>query len=157
MEKMLTHRDREYLRVIFSLNGAKIPVGPVDLAKKIGVSKECAYQKMRRLSIFGYGEYHLYKGFQLNETAIKLVEEDAKRHHILENFLQKTLDITHHQACQEAINMDASISSDMYHRILHQITLSESSCCGYDPSERLTPKNIKRCPWFLHIIENANL
>lgn len=152
MNIRLTHRDREYLRVIYSLNGATLPIGPADLAKNMGVSKECAYQKMRRLSFFGYGDYHLYKGFQLNEKAINLVEEDAKRHHVLEHFLQKTLNITHQQACMEAIKMDATLSPGLYRRIFSQFILSEPMCCVYDFSKQLTPKKIKQCPWFQQIL-----
>ena len=157
MVASLTHRDREYIRVIFSLHGEDAPVGPVELAKKMGVSKECAYQKMRRLTFFGYGEYHLYKGFQLNKKAVQLVEEDTKRHHVIEQFLQKTLDMSHHQACKEATKMDSSISAAVYNHILHQFSLSPSPCCGYDPSKQLTPKEIKQCPWFQRIIPSKNI
>jgi Mn-dependent DtxR family transcriptional regulator len=156
MDSILTHRDREYLRVIFSLNGSNLPVGPADLAKSIGVSKECAYQKMRRLSHLGYGDYHLYKGFQLNKKAIDLVEEDTKRHHILEHFLQKTLHIDHQQACTEASKMDATITANIYRLILDRFALSEPMCCGYNPSQRLTPGKIKQCPWFQQIVETKN-
>ncbi|MDG6228860.1 MAG: iron dependent repressor, metal binding and dimerization domain protein [Candidatus Thermoplasmatota archaeon] len=147
----MTYRDKEYIRVLFSLDGANRPVGPVQLAQIIGVSKECAYQKMRRLGYFGYGQYHHNKGFQLNKKAVHMVEEDAKRHHILEHFLQKTLHLPHHQACQEAMKMDASISLELYNRLLDQFTVPSSSCCGFDFSENITPKKIKQCPWFLQI------
>ena len=148
----LTHRDKEYLRVIFALNGAYEPVGPVKLAKNMGVSKECAYQKMQRLTHLGYGNYLLRQGFTLNKKAIQLIQEDIKRHHILEQFLQETLHLSHHQACKEATNMDAIASSTLYHHLMKHITLYPSSCCGYNPSEHLTPQILKRCPWFQHII-----
>ena len=154
MNSNLTYRDREYLRVIFSLNGSLVPIGPVDLAKNIGVSKECAYQKMRRLCVLGYGDYHSYKGIQLNGKAIDLVEQDAKRHHILEQFLLKTLDINHHQACKEAIKLDSSVSANIYYKIKNQINISKSSCCGYDPSKKLTPNKVKLCPWFQNIVKS---
>ena len=146
-----THRDKEYIRVLFSLNSARMPVGPAQLAQNIGVSKECAYQKMRRLSCFGYGDYHLNKGFQLNRKAVHMVEEDAKHHHILEHFLQKTLHMSHHQACKEATKMDASISLELYDRLIDKFTVPTSSCCGFDFSQKITPKKIKQCPWFLQI------
>ena len=105
----LTNRDREYLRVLYVLNGFTDPVGPVLLSKKIGVTKVCAFQKMHRLEALGYGKYFLREGLKLNKKACRLVKQDIKRHHVIEAFLQKKLGLTHHQACIEAEKLDLSL------------------------------------------------
>ena len=89
--ELLTNRDREYLRVLYMLKGSSTPVGPVKLSKKIGVTKVCAFQKMRRLEALGYGEYIVRQGLKLNNKAKKVVEQDVKRHHIIEAFLERKL------------------------------------------------------------------
>ena len=50
----LTNRDREYLRIMYFLNGESEYIGPVKLADAMGISKVCAFQKMHRLSALGY-------------------------------------------------------------------------------------------------------
>lgn len=149
--EVLTNRDKEYLRVLFLLRGSVNPVGPVELSKKIGVSKVCAFQKMRRLEVLGYGKYILRKGLQLNNRAISVVEQDIKRHHIIEEFLQSKLGLSHEMACIEAEELDKSMSKHLFNKIKKNSTLS-SSCCTYDPVKKPTANDLKKCPWMKRLI-----
>lgn len=144
---LLTTRDREYLRIIYLLNGADQPIGPVKLSKKLGVSKVCAFQKMHRLQALGYGTYILRKGLKLNKKAINIVEKDVKRHHIIEAFLQKKLGLTHQQACIEAEQLDHSMSQRLFNKINTKETSSTQSCCRYNPKHKLKYADLKNCPW----------
>lgn len=151
----LTNRDREYLRVLYVLNGFTDPVGPVLLSKKIGVSKVCAFQKMRRLEALGYGKYVLRKGLKLNKKACSLVEQDVKKHHVLEAFLQKKLGLTHHQACIESEKLDSSVSQTLFNKINSTLMKQVSSCCRYNPKEELTVSDLKKCPWMKRLLCNT--
>ena len=86
---MLTNRDRQYLRAIFRLRGSTRYVGPQELATDMGVTKVCAFQKMRRLEALGLGEYTIRKGLMLNREGAEMVEEEIRKHHLLEKFLKE--------------------------------------------------------------------
>ncbi|MBS3749105.1 MAG: metal-dependent transcriptional regulator [Candidatus Thermoplasmatota archaeon] len=144
---LLTNRDREYLRILYLLKGKNQPVGPVKLSKKLGVSKVCAFQKMHRLQALGYGTYLLRNGLKLNSKAISIVEQDVKRHHIIEAFLQKKLGLTHQQACIEAEQLDQSMSQRLFNKINTKETISSQSCCGYNLTHKLKVSDLKNCPW----------
>jgi len=148
----LTNRDHEYLRIIYLLNGSTQPIGPVKLAKKLGVSKVCAFQKMHRLQALGYGDYQPGKGLKLNTKGRKIVEQDVKRHHILESFLQQNLGLTHKQACLEAEKLDQSMSPMLFKKIKSTENRLSSSCCSYNPNEKPTSSDLKNCPWIKRLL-----
>jgi Mn-dependent DtxR family transcriptional regulator len=150
---LLTNRDKEYLRVIYLLQGTSIPIGPVKLSKKMGVTKVCAFQKMHRLEALGCGKYILRKGLVLNKKAITMVEKDMKRHHILESFLQKKLGLSHDQACLEAEKLDQSMSQKLFDKINDEHTRSSSSCCSYNPENKPTVSDLKTCPWIQRLLK----
>jgi Mn-dependent DtxR family transcriptional regulator len=148
---LLTNRDKEYIRIIYMLKGSSTPIGPVKLSKKIGVTKVCAFQKMHRLEALGYGEYHIRKGLKLNHKAQKIVEQDMKRHHIIEAFLQDKLGLTHNQACIEAEELDKTMSQSLFNKIKNE-TIRSSSCCEYNPTKSPTASDLKTCPWIKRLI-----
>jgi len=148
----LTNRDREYLRILYLLNGSTHPIGPVKLAQKLGVTKVCAYQKMHRLQALGYGTYFHREGLKLNEKAEKIVAKDMKRHHVLEAFLQKNLGLSHNQACLEAEQLDQSMSQNLYKKIKTTDNKLSSSCCSYSIDHKPTCSDLRRCPWIQRLI-----
>lgn len=133
------------------LKGSTIPVGPVKLSKKIGVTKVCAFQKMRRLEALGYGEYVVRQGLKLNNKANKVVEQDVKRHHIIEAFLERKLGLPHNQACIEAEELDKSMSQALFSKI-NNIHMKASSCCPYNATKKPTISDLKTCPWIQRLI-----
>jgi len=150
--ELLTNRDREFLRVIYMLNGSTHPVGPAALSRKIGVTKVYAFQKMHRLQAMGYGTYILHTGLKLNTKAIKRIDQDAKRHHILEAFLQENLGLTHKEACLEAEQLDQSMSQTLFNKIDSSNKTISSSCCEYDPNGKISVSDLRTCPWVKRLI-----
>jgi len=144
---MLTIRDREYLKAIFLLKGATIPVGPSPLSKSIGVTKEAAFQEMRRLEVLGFGKYILKKGLKLNNNAISIIKNDFKRHHILEKFLKKSLNMSHEEACEESTNIDLYISEKLMNNISNKIGQFNTCNCGCNLKSPLELKDLKNCNW----------
>ena len=144
---MLTIRDREYLRVIFLLNGIIKPVGPSRLSIYTGISKEAAYQEMRRLEALNLGEYVFKKGLKLNDIATAIVENDVKKHHILEKFLKKSLNIPHKEACIESSKIDPYISEKLMKNIANKISPTNKGYCGCNLSSPIKPEDLKKCNW----------
>jgi len=144
---MLTNRDKQYLRAVFLLQGSTHPVGPKSLAVKMGVSKVCAFQKMRRLETMGYGEYHLRKGLKLNDLGVLLIKEDIKNHHILEKFFQNTLKMTSREACDQSNHIGPFVSEKLINNIVNIIGEKTNCACGHCLE---TPKNyseLEHCHW----------
>ena len=154
---MLTNRDREYLRGIFLLEGTIKPVGPSQLSKCIGVSKEAAFQEMRRLEFLGFGKYIPKEGLKLNDNAISIVENDVKRHHILEKFLKKTLNMSHKDACDESINIDPYISEKLMNNISNKIGLFDICDCGCIIKSPIEIKDLKNCNWVKRTINGGEI
>ncbi len=148
----LTNRDREYIRIMYLLNGSAHPIGPVKLSKKLGVTKVCAFQKMHRLQALGYGTYFHREGLKLNKKAEKIVEKDMKRHHVLEAFLQKKLGLSHRQACVEAEQLDQSMSQTLFNKIKTTDSKASSSCCSYNTNHKPTCSDLRQCPWIQRLL-----
>ena len=151
---VLTVRDRQYLRAIFALHGSQEPVGPVLLADKMGVSKECAFQEMRRLDALGYGEYILRKGLKLNPQAISIIENDFKKHHFFEKFLQETLGMTHKEACRESSRIDPFVGECLMQNIIDKTGPLSNSSCGCCIETPLDPNDLKDCHWINNVFQN---
>jgi Mn-dependent DtxR family transcriptional regulator len=137
---MLTKRDQEYLKTIFKLQGSVHPVGPNKLAQIMGVSKVCAFQKMRRLEAIGFGTYIIRKGLILNQKAIKVIEQDIKKHHILEKFLKDTLKITFEEACDHSSHIAPFICDGLVDNIMENMDKKIQCNCGscMDPTKNKT-------------------
>ena len=144
---MLTNRDKQYLRAVFSLQGSSKPVGPKKLAVRMGVSKECAFQKMRRLEALGYGEYFLRKGLKLNENGVFKIEQDIKTHHILEKFLEDTLKMTSQEACDHSNNIGPYVCDKLIDNIVNKMKLDINCNCGNCLESPKDSTELEQCHW----------
>jgi Mn-dependent DtxR family transcriptional regulator len=122
----------------------------------MGISKVCAFQKMHRLEALGYGDYEPYKGLKLNDNALKIVKDDMDRHHIIEAYLHRHFDLTHHQACNESGLLSESSSPYLFKKISRHNHEKTSHCCDYSSQQQLTPEIMKSCPWIKRSIKNIN-
>ncbi len=127
---MLTNRDKQYLRAVFLLQGSTRPVGPQELAVKMSVSKVCTFQKMRRLEALGYGEYIHRKGLLLNKLGILIIEQDIKKHHILERFLEDTLKMTSQESCDHSNQLGPFICDKLINDIANKMGSKMNCNCG---------------------------
>ena len=144
---MITNRDKQYLRAIFLLQGSTRPIGPKKLSLKMGVSKVCAFQKMRRLEAMGYGEYILRKGLMLNKVALLIIEEDIKKHHILEKFLEDTLKITSQEACHHSNHIGPFICNSLIDNIANKMGPKMDCNCGNCIDTNRNSSALEKCHW----------
>lgn len=145
-----TQRDREYLRGLFILKAHEKPVGPSDLSDLMEVSRVGALQKMRKIESLGYGEYIENKGLILNDEAIELIKEDIKKHHILEIFFRKSLDMEPEEACKESSSIQPFVRSKLVKKIYEEFEEELDCVCGHcvDPDTDTTPKDLYDCHWY---------
>ena len=144
---MLTSRDRQYMRALFLLRANNRFVGPQELADKMGVTKVCSFQKMRRLEVLGYGDYMVRKGLRLNEAGVKAVEEEIRRHHMLERFLSKTLEMSEEEACDHSSHMGPFICEGVM-KVISERYGHEIQCeCGHCLHECNGHQGGQACHW----------
>jgi len=143
---MLTARDRQYLRAVFKLKGFSKHVGPQELANVIGVTRVCAFQKMRRLEVLGMGEYAVRKGLRLNHEGVSVVEEEIRRHHVLERFLMETLKMSSKDACDHSTHMGPFVCDEVLSGMTD--TLGNVECdCGHCLHECNGHQAAAECHW----------
>jgi Mn-dependent DtxR family transcriptional regulator len=146
---MLTNRDKQYLKAIFLLQGYTHSVGPQELAKKMEVSKVCAFQKMRRLESMGYGEYTIRRGLKLNDNGVTIIENEIKNHHILEKFLEDTLKITFQEACDHSSHIAPFICDSLMNNIIHQMKTKINCNCGYCFDSAKSSNELENCHYLV--------
>jgi DtxR family Mn-dependent transcriptional regulator len=144
---MLTNRDRQYLRAVFKLKGSQKFVGPQELANAMSVTKVCAFQKMRRLEVLGLGEYAVRKGLKLNEEGVTLVEEEIRRHHVLERFLSRTLNMTSQEACDHSSHMGPFICEEVLRSISENLDQDIDCECGHCLHDCNGHRGAEDCHW----------
>ncbi|MFO7991101.1 MAG: metal-dependent transcriptional regulator [Thermoplasmata archaeon] len=143
----LTQRDGQYLKAVYVLGGREEAVGPAMLARRMDVSRVGALKKMRRLTSMGYGEYLNNKGFLLNEAGIQAIQTEMRRHHVIEKFLQISLEMESEKACDESSRVGQYMSREtidnMSERLGDELTC-ECGCCIEPPYE---PEDLMHCHW----------
>ncbi|MFW6141104.1 MAG: metal-dependent transcriptional regulator [Candidatus Saliniplasma sp.] len=143
----LTKRDRKYVRAIYLKEGFKRPVGPSELAEDMKVSRVGALQKMKRLEGQGLGEYMSKEGLILNSDGVDIVEEDIKRHHLLEKFLQEALGMGFEEACEESSRLGSVVSKEMIERIGKNYREYLECECGLCLKPPYEIGDLKECHW----------
>lgn len=143
----ITSRDRDYIKTIYLLGGEDEPTSPSELANKMGVSKVGALEKMRRLEDLGFGKYVARKGILLNKKSINLIEEAAKRHHLVEKFLQDSLGIKHPEACKESSKIALELSDETIEEISTIVKPGSTCSCGFNIGKEVELEKLRNCPW----------
>lgn len=140
---------------IFLLGGCEEPVGPSKVARKMDMSRAGALQKMKRLVKFGVGEYIPEKGLKLNSNGKEIIENEILKHHVVENFFQKSLGMDFDQACKEA----SKLSSEMSERMIDLINSAyggEIDCeCGLCLDPPYEPEDLEECHWCKQLFEGG--
>ena len=132
---MLTQNDKTYLKALYLLNAHHKPIGPSKLAHNTHITKEAAYQQLRRLQNLGYGDYQPRKGLLLNTTALSTIKDDIYCHHLIEHFLQHSLNLSPQEACQHTYHLQAHICKPLLEVIKRNVGTTTCNTCG----ERLSP------------------
>ncbi|MFP4608144.1 MAG: metal-dependent transcriptional regulator, partial [Candidatus Aenigmatarchaeota archaeon] len=132
---------------IFLLGGREEPVGPSRLAERMDVSRAGALQKMKRLERLDVGEYVPRKGLKLNRKGVKAVEDDIFRHHVVEYFFQKTLEMDFEEACEQAEKLGNDMSDRVIELIRENCKEGMECRCGLCLDPPYDPKALKKCHW----------
>ena len=116
MEKVsMSHED--YLEAIVMLGGSpKNPLRPVDIAKKLGVTKASVTKAVVSLKEKGLVEQPYYGDVTPTQMGYEYGQAVYKRHLYLTAFLAKELGIPQERAEAEACQMEHSISDESFEK-----------------------------------------
>lgn len=143
----ITSRDTEYVKTVLCLGGFDDPIGPSRLAEEMDISRVAALKKMRRLEELGLGEYVDSKGLLISDKGLDFVKEEARKHHLVERFLQKSLDLEHDVACGEASKIASNFSDDLLRVLADSFVFDKPCDCGFEASGETDVKDLLNCPW----------
>lgn len=144
----LTNRDKQYLRALFLMSSHQEPVGPAKIARTMGVSRTGALKKLRRLEFLGYGDYVDNKGLLLNSRGVDVVQKDTLKHHLMEKFLETSLDMDPEEACHESSALDPLISTRLMERVNDKYGEELSCDCGCCIEPYYEPETLVDCHWY---------
>lgn len=108
-----SHED--YLEAIVMLGGTpQVPVRPVDVATKMGVSKASVNKAIGVMKEKGLLDQPYYGDITLTESGYEYGQSVLDRHELLFSFLTKVLGISEEVANEEACLMEHAISDDSF-------------------------------------------
>ncbi|EPY6469878.1 metal-dependent transcriptional regulator [Clostridium sporogenes] len=111
MEK-LTFVMENYLEAIYELSEESNGVKMTHIAEKLGVTKASTNSAMITLAEKGLITNEKYKKIFLTPLGLKIARFTYKKHHIIKDFLIKTLNIDSSIADKDACAIEHVISSD---------------------------------------------
>ncbi|KOR25683.1 metal-dependent transcriptional regulator [Clostridium sp. L74] len=111
MEK-LTFVMENYLEAIYELSEENNGVKMTHIAEKLGVTKASTNSAMITLAEKGLITNEKYKKIFLTPLGLKIARFTYKKHHIIKDFLIKTLNIDSSIADKDACAIEHVISSD---------------------------------------------
>ena len=113
----LTKAVQDYLKAVYSLDAAGVPVTTSALAERMGVSAPSATAMMKRLADLGLVERAPYRGVVLTETGRRGALEVLRHHRLLERYLVDTLGLPLDKVHAEADRLEHALSEELEARI----------------------------------------
>ncbi len=132
---------------IYLLSKDEKAVGPASLARKMGVSRVSAFQKMQRLAEKRVGDYVKNKGMIINDKGKKIAEKSIRKHHVLENFLQISLGMDSDKACEESQKLSYSVSDELVDKIWEKMGDKMECQCGGCLTPPYDMHDLYECHW----------
>ena len=110
--KKLTFAMENYLEAIYELSGGEKGARVSDIAKKLEGNKASTNSAMSTLAGKGLIVNEKYKEVFLTPAGFKLAEYTSKKHHVIQKFFTKFLNIDPIVADRDACAIEHVISSD---------------------------------------------
>lgn len=110
MNKLLTRREAEYLKVAFDLSSEKASVGSLDIANRLGISCASASEALKRLSEKGMIIREPWRGIRLTDLGLKEVSRIIRNHRIFETYVYRLLSVSLDEACECARRVELYLS-----------------------------------------------
>ena len=116
MNQQITASLEDYLETIYDLSEDN-QVKPIDVSKKLDVSKASVTDAMKTLCEKGYVNYAPYKPISLTKTGMEKAKEVAQKHSMLKDFMQNVLKLEEEEAEINACKMEHILTSQAFEKI----------------------------------------
>jgi len=124
-----SEHHREYLKHILKLQQVSSPVSTTALAEAMDVAPPSVTDMLKKLAERGYINYQPYHGISLTKAGEKETVKAVRRHRIVERFLTDMLGFEWHEAHEEALAFEQTISEEVERRLY--IALNKPGVCPH--------------------------
>jgi DtxR family transcriptional regulator, Mn-dependent transcriptional regulator len=106
-----------YLETVYILESNHGHAHGVEIAKRLGVSKPSVTKAIKYLKDQGFVNTQKYGTITLTEKGKELSEKIYNNHHLIERFLEHSLQLSSEQASINACKMEHVLSDEMFDAI----------------------------------------
>lgn len=116
-EKNLTSGLEDYLEAIYVAHLNNKPLKGAQLARELNVSRASVSEALARLVSKKLINYNSYEAISITKTGITEAKKVYNKHHILELFFEKVLEINKKEASENACKIEHIISENIINKI----------------------------------------
>ena len=116
-EKNLTSGLEDYIEAIYVAHLNNKPLKGAQLARELNVSRASVSEALARLVSKKLINYNSYEAISITKTGITEAKKVYNKHHILELFFEKVLEINKKEASENACKIEHIISENIINKI----------------------------------------
>jgi len=116
-EKNLTSGLEDYLEAIYVAHLNNKPLKGAQLARELNVSRASVSEALARLVSKKLINYNSYEAISITKSGITEAKKVYNKHHILELFFEKVLEIDKKEASENACKIEHIISENIINKI----------------------------------------
>lgn len=117
----LTASLEDYLEVIYNHDDLINNIRPIDISKKLNVSRASVSEALKKLATKGYISYGRYDNIVLTDNGIKMAQKISSKHRVLQLFFENILGLSSEEASINACRIEHVISENAYIKISEYI------------------------------------
>ncbi|NMA64777.1 MAG: metal-dependent transcriptional regulator [Clostridiaceae bacterium] len=106
-----------YLETVYKLENSHGHAHVVDIAKRLRVSKPSVTKAINQLKSLGYVNKQSYGSITLTEKGREVSEEIYKKHKLIAQFLEHSLELSAEEANANACRIEHILSKEMFEAI----------------------------------------
>ena len=133
---MVTDIAEQYLKVIYNLTEEGDVAKTSDIAKTLGVAPASVTEMVQKLAKQGYVHHEKYRGVSLRPKGAKIARQVARKHRLLERFLNDFCGIRGKSRHDQACKMEHVLTDEAERQLCRMMNR---------PSECPHGKHIPRC------------
>jgi len=117
-KKKISSSIEDYLEIIYEQLKFNRTVRPVDIAKKMDVSRASVTEALKKLSLKGYIKYEKNTPIELTEVGLKIAESVSLKHSVLCDFFCNTLGLEKDEAEENACKVEHVITQNAFEKLI---------------------------------------
>lgn len=115
--KKLSSGLEDYVEAIYIAHLNNKPLKGAELARQLNISRASVSEALAKLVDKKLITYNSYEAIAITEEGIKAAKKVYEKHHIIEHFFEKVLDIPHKEASDNACEIEHIISQNILEKM----------------------------------------